>query len=146
MLVHQIEFGSPGFDELVYLRDIMLRQPLGLKFSEEEIAEEYTSTHFGAYTDELDLLGVLVMKPLSDKQVKMRQVAVYPSAQKRGVGQAMVAASELFAAQEGFDEIVLSARVPAVPFYEKLGYEVVGDMYKEVGIDHYKMRKALKSQ
>ena len=145
MLVHQIEFGSPGFDELIYLRDLMLRKPLGLEFTPEEIATEYTSAHFGAFSNDLELLGVLVMKPLAQKQIKMRQVAVYPEAQKRGVGQAMVQESETYAIDQGFQEIVLSARAPAVPFYEKLGYVVDSELYQEVGIDHYKMKKVLRS-
>ncbi|MEM8968917.1 MAG: tRNA uridine-5-carboxymethylaminomethyl(34) synthesis GTPase MnmE [Bacteroidota bacterium] len=90
-----------------------------------------------------DLLGTLVMKPLTDRQIKMRQVAVYLGHQKKGIGQKMVAASEIFSEHQGYREIVLSARVPAVPFYEKLGYKVISEMYEEVGIDHYKMSKTL---
>ena len=143
MYVIQIDFGTPGYDELIYLRDLMLRKPIGLEFAPEELSIEYTSIHFAAYSDDNDLLGTLVMKPLDKGQVKMRQVAVFPKAQKKGVGQLMVAASENYSRDNKFREIVLSARVPAVPFYEKLGYEVISDLYQEVGIDHYKMRKVL---
>lgn len=143
MYVSQIKFGTPGYGELIYLRDLMLRKPLGLEFAPEELSEEYSSTHFAAYSDTDDLLGTLVMKPLEGGQIKMRQVAVFPHHQKKGIGQLMVSASEEFSRSNGYSEIVLSARVPAVPFYEKLGYEVVSDLYQEVGIDHYKMRKVL---
>ena len=142
MLVTQVDFGSPAFDELIYLRDLLLRKPIGLSFTSNELSKEYDSFHFAAYTNELELLGVLVMKPLNEQQIKMRQVAVFPYAQKKGVGQMMVAHSEEFAKENNYKEIVLSARVPAVPFYEKLGYKVVSDLYQEVGIDHYKMMKA----
>lgn len=143
MYVIQVDFGTPEFDELIYLRDLLLRKPIGLEFSPDELSIEYTSTHFAAYSDDNDLLGTLVMKPLDRDQIKMRQVAVFPESQKKGVGQLMVAASEDFSKENQFKEIVLSARVPAVPFYEKLGYEVVSDLYQEVGIDHYKMKKVL---
>ena len=143
MYVTQIDFGSPEYGELIYLRDIMLRKPLDLSFSPEELSSEYSSTHFAAYSNDHDLLGTLVMKPIDNKTIKMRQVAVFPFAQKKGVGQKMVAASEIFARENGYSEIVLSARVPAVPFYERLDYLVVSDIYTEVGIDHYKMSKQL---
>ena len=143
MYVTQIDFGTPGFDELIYLRDLILRKPLGLEFYPEDISSEYTSTHFAAFTDNDDLMGTLVMKPLDSNQIKMRQVAVFPQHQKKGVGQLMVAASEEFSRDMGYSEIVLSARVPAVPFYEKLNYEVISDLYQEVGIDHFKMSKKL---
>lgn len=112
-------------------------------FTAKDLTEEYSSIHFAAYDLADDLLGTLVMKPLEDGQIKMRQVAVYPGHQKKGIGQKMVAASEVFSKEQGYKEIVLSARVPAVPFYEKLGYKVISDMYEEVGIDHYKMSKIL---
>lgn len=143
MFVTQIDFGSPGYDELIVLRDLVLRKPLGLSFAPDELSEEFTSHHFAAYSDNYDLLGTLVMKPLDDKQIKMRQVAVFPFAQKTGVGQMMVKASEEFAKEKHYKEIVLSARVPAVPFYKKLGYKVISDLYQEVGIDHYKMMKSI---
>lgn len=144
MYVTQVDFGSPGFDELVYLRDLLLRKPIGLEFTPEDLSIEYTSTHLAAYTDDDKLLGTLVMKPLENGQIKMRQVAVFPQYQKKGVGQLMVAASEDFSNENGYKEIVLSARVPAVPFYQRLGYEVVSKKYKEVGIDHFKMSKKIK--
>lgn len=143
MLVSQVDFGSPGFDELVQLRDLILRKPLGLSFTPAELSSEYTSIHFAAYSNDLELLGTLVMKPLDNHQIKMRQVAVFPHAQRKGVGQLMVAASETYAKDNNFKEIVLSARVPAVPFYENLGYLVTSDLFQEVGIDHYKMAKEM---
>lgn len=143
MYVTEVSFGTPGFDELIYLRDLMLRKPLNLAFTPQQLSIEYTSAHFGAYNLNDELLGTLVMKPLKNKQVKMRQVAVFPEHQKKGIGQLMVASSERYAKDHGFKEIVLSARVPAVPFYEKLGYSVEGDLFQEVGIDHYMMRKQL---
>lgn len=143
MLVVQVDFGSPGFDELIDLRDLILRKPLGLSFTPEELSTEYSSIHFAAYSGSFDLLGTLVLKPIDERQIKMRQVAVFPNAQRKGIGQLMVAESEVYAKEKGFKEIVLSARVPAVPFYEKLGYKVTSELYQEVGIDHYKMTKVL---
>ena len=144
MLVYQVDFGSPSFDELVHLRDLNLRKPIGLSFTPAELSIEYDSIHFAAYSDNLELLGTLVMKPLENHQIKMRQVAVFPDKQKTGVGKLMVAESERYAKENNFKEIVLSARVPAVPFYEKLGYTVISELYQEVGIDHYKMVKEMK--
>jgi len=143
LYVIEVAFGTPSFDEMIYLRDLILRKPLNLAFTPQQLSAEYNSVHFGAYNLNDELLGTLVMKPLSKKQVKMRQVAVFPEHQKKGIGQLLVVASEGYAKEEGFKEIVLNARVPAVPFYEKLGYAVDGDMFEEVGIDHYTMKKKL---
>ena len=40
MYIRQVAFGSPQFDEMLKLRDDLLRRPLGLTFEEEDISEE----------------------------------------------------------------------------------------------------------
>ncbi|KXK56559.1 MAG: Histone acetyltransferase HPA2-like protein [Chlorobi bacterium OLB7] len=73
----------------------------------------------------------------------MRQVAVAESAQRSGIGKAMVDFSEHFAREHGFSEITMHARETAVPFYLNLGYEIIGDRFEEVSIPHFKMRKEI---
>jgi predicted GNAT family N-acyltransferase len=73
----------------------------------------------------------------------MRQVAVFPKVQKQGAGTFLVNSSELIAKSLGYKKLELSARLPAVPFYERLSYTVDGEVYQEVGIDHMKMWKDL---
>jgi hypothetical protein len=75
----------------------------------------------------------------------MRQVAVATSAQGKGVGSALVQYAELVAMQNGFDSMLLHARASAVPFYLRLEYAIVGDLFEEVGIPHYKMTKQLRT-
>jgi predicted GNAT family N-acyltransferase len=38
---------------------------------------------------------------------------------------------------------MMHARKTAVPFYERIGYQVAGEEFLEVGIPHYEMRKLL---
>ncbi len=138
-----IDFGTPQYGELVALRDLVLRKPLGLEFSVSDIAQEYDSFHLAVYSDSNQLLGCLVLKPLSTNRIKMRQVAVFPKVQKQGAGTFLVNSSELIAKSLGYKKLELSARLPAVPFYERLSYTVDGEVYQEVGIDHMKMWKDL---
>ena len=138
-----IDFGTPQYGELVSLRDIVLRRPLNLEFNELELAKEYNSIHLGVYSNSRHLLGCLVLKPLTGGDIKMRQVAVVPDLQKQGAGTFLVNSSELIAKSLGYTKMVLSARLPAVPFYERLSYTVDGEVYQEVSIDHLKMWKLL---
>ncbi len=138
-----IEFGTPQYGELVALRELVLRKPLGLEFTEEQLSQEYDSIHLACYDSHNRLLACLVLKPKSDNEVKMRQVAVSPEYQKQGAGTFLVNASEIIARNEGFKKMVLSARLPAVPFYERLDYHTKGEVYTEVGIDHMEMWKEL---
>lgn len=143
MYILPIPFGTPAFDENIRLRHDILRAPLGISFEAQDIAEEWTSTHLGCYDESGTLMGSLIMKPLSSEEVKMRQVAVAEKHQNKGVGQKMVAASEVWAKVNGFAEITLHAREVAAPFYDKLNYERIGERFEEVNIPHFKMRKKL---
>ncbi len=51
--------------------------------------------------------------------------------------------AEVFLAQKGYREIILHARQRAVAFYEKLGYRKEGDLFIEVTLPHFLMRKEL---
>jgi predicted GNAT family N-acyltransferase len=143
MYILQIEFGTPAFDEAVQLRYEVLRRPLGLTYTEEQLAAEYDQLHLAAYSDAAVLIGYLNLTPQDAQIVKMRQVAVAPTWQRKGVGNALVQASEELAQQLGFTQMVLHARETAVPFYNALGYNSVGAQFEEVGIPHFRMEKAL---
>ena len=89
-----VPFGTPRFDSILHLRDLVLRKPLGLVFTVDQISAEYDLIHLGCYSDEDELIGTLILKPLANGEIKMRQVAVHPNAQRSGVGQFMVRMSE----------------------------------------------------
>lgn len=140
----QIEFGTPECDQALRLRDLVLRKPLGMSFEPNDIAKEYDSYHLACYhVDTHEMVATLILKPISKGIVKMRQVAVAPNLQSLGIGSLLVQASENFAKDKGFSKIELHARDTAVPFYLKAGYTKEGDVFKEVGIDHYFMYKEI---
>lgn len=135
MTVREIAHGSPEYADLVDLRRRVLRRPLGLDFTSEELAVEAGQHHFGLFDEEC-LWAVCAAVPLEEGVWKVRQVAVEPEAQGKGYGAALMKAVEA-----RVDEIVLHARDTAVPFYLRLGYAIEGEPFEEVGIPHRKMRK-----
>lgn len=143
LITLRIDFGTPLYDETIRLRNKILRAPLGLEFTEEELAREWEDFHLGILTPEMELLGCLVMQPLSEHSIKMRQVAIDEGHQSKGLGKQLVKFSEEFSKAHGFSKIELNARETAVPFYQKLQYEILGDQFIEVSIPHFKMFKKL---
>lgn len=144
MNYYQIEFGTPEYDEAVRLRYKILREPLGLDFTAEDLAKEYDQYHLGAYDAKNNLVGYLLLSPKAEHIIQMRQVAVQADLQNRGIGKGLVYYSESFVQSKGYKTMMLHARDTAVPFYEKLGYKKVGSAFEEVGIKHYKMEKLWK--
>ncbi len=143
MNIIQVEFATPEYDETVALRYKILREPLGLDFTEEQLAAEYTDFHLAAYSEAWILRGCLVLTPKTDKVLKMRQVAVGVESQSKGFGTLLVQASEVFARANGYKTMELNARDTAIQFYEKLNYQKVGEEFVEVNIPHFKMMKQL---
>jgi ribosomal protein S18 acetylase RimI-like enzyme len=128
--------------QTVRLRDELLRRPLGLAFDHRELSAEKDFFHLACRRGNM-MAACVVLEPLSSRRIRMRQLAVRTELQGRGIGRALVAFSERFARQQGFDEIILHARETAVGFYERLGYESDGGRFIEVTIPHVRMRKLL---
>jgi len=137
-----IDHLSPAYALSVALRRDILRKPLGLEFTEAQLASESNSYHLTAWEEDV-LLGTLLLTPLESGSIQMRQVAVDDRRQGLGIGRLMVAESEAEAIGRGFTRMILHARDTAVGFYLKLGYESVGEEFIEVGVKHQEMVKYL---
>lgn len=140
--IREIKFGTNDYKATLELRYKILREPLGLTFSQEELEPDKTDLHIGAFYDG-ELIGCLILAPKGPGIVRMRQVAILENRQGQGIGKKLVKFSEELLIQKGIKEIVLNARKTAIPFYLKLGYEITGEPFEEVRIPHSKMRKIL---
>ena len=78
MYTRLIEFATPDFDMALKLRDLVLRKPLNMEFYSDDISKEYDSYHLAYFDDNDYLVGILILKPLNENVLKMRQVAVSP--------------------------------------------------------------------
>ncbi len=136
-----VRHNSPTYWATVALRDEILRKPLGLVFTPEELAAERDSHHVACHRAER-LVGCLVLRPDGD-DIRMRQVVVAADCQRQGIGTALVEFSESFVRNLGFKRMTLHARDIAVPFYERLGYSKIGERFEEVTIPHWAMAKSL---
>jgi GNAT superfamily N-acetyltransferase len=138
----EIPFGSSTYATSVILRERVLRMPLGLSWENDAFAGEDHSFHLGLFSDEI-LVGCLILKPIDQTHIKMRQVAIAPEMQGHGLGSELIAYAEEFAVTAGYRQISAHAREAVVTFYRKLGYTVSGDVFEEVSIPHYLVQKTL---
>jgi len=142
MTIVEFPHGSPGYLELVRLRDLHLRKPIGLRMSEQDLAGEETQRHFALIWNDV-ILGGLVANPIRTDTAKLRQMWVDPSLRGQGRGRQLLEEVELRLATEGIRHFILNARESAVGFYQSSGYEVVGETFTEVGIPHVRMEKLI---
>ena len=142
MALKIIDHGSREYQQMVQLRNDILRKPLGLSFTPEELAKEKDEILIAAFEDE-KMLGCCMLVKSGGSTVRLRQMAVLNNLQGKGIGRALMQFAENIARDLGYKKLTMHARVTAVGFYEKLGYEVVGDMFEEVTIQHNSMEKSL---
>lgn len=140
-----IKYGSPEYKEMLVLRTKILRAPLGLTFSQEDLEKDKNDFLLAIRSsDNQGVVACCILTPVNKKTGKLRQMAVDNTVQKSGLGTAMLAFAEYVATKEGFEKITLHARKVALGFYEKYDYKIVGSEFTEVGISHYEMEKLIK--
>ena len=103
---------------------------------------EISDIHIGAFKGNI-LTGILILTPVDDKTVKMRQEGVDTDYQNLGIGTSLVQFSETLAINMGYEKITMHARKTAIDFYVKLGYETIGEEFSEVSVPHFKLTKNL---
>jgi predicted GNAT family N-acyltransferase len=131
------------YPQVYDLREEVLRKPIGLSLRDEDLSGEAAETIIVALDEANAVIGCVMLRPQDNKEMKLRQMAVADALQGKRVGAALVRKAEELARAAGYETITLHARQPAVPFYEKCGYQVEGDVFSEVGIPHLFMYKHL---
>jgi predicted GNAT family N-acyltransferase len=142
MALKIIDHGTKEYRQMVQMRNDILRKPLGLLLSPQELEKEKDDMLVAAFEEE-KMLGCCMLVKETYNSVRLRQMAVLNKLQGKGVGRALMMFAENIARDLGYTNITMHARKTAVGFYEKLGYAVVGDEFLELTIPHYIMQKKL---
>jgi GNAT superfamily N-acetyltransferase len=140
--VQTVNYGTHEYQAVWNLREAVLRQPLGLSLADEDLRGEAAEI-IVAMLDGEHAVACIHLKPVDAHTGKLRQMAVAPELQGKGLGRILMDGVEKTALNRGITHLELHARETAVPFYEKLGYTIVGDRFEEVSIPHFKMEKHL---
>ena len=136
---------TPAEWETYYdLRYRVLREPLGKERGSERHEGDASGIHF-ALSENGNMLAIARLDKVDDTVCQVRFVAVESDQQGKGLGKLIMDAVEERGRSEGYLKLVLHARDYALPFYEKLGYTLIGPSYKLFDVlQHYEMGKALK--
>lgn|SRR5690606_19348553 len=131
---------DPHYPAMRELRNRILLRPIGLRDGAWEMHDK-ESWHFVALENDR-VIGCAVLVPLHDKpkHAQLMQMAVDTEFQGKGVGKLIVKEMICFASTNELQEISCHSRAKAVDFYAKLGFEVYGEVFEEVGVPHRHMR------
>ena len=103
--------------------------------------DEYNYKHLCFYKD-----GILIAYARAKCQgevLRVGRVLVKKEYRGQGLGAAIMKYCEEIAKQNNCAALELHAQSQVIGFYEKLGYEAIGDYFLEANIKHKKMKKYL---
>ena len=143
MMECKIIYGDtdPCIQDAYYVRDLVFTQEQG--FPAEIDIDDYDKIAWQCilYKDGA-AIGTARLIP-QDKIGKIGRVAILKEFRGLGLGFKIMETILDQAEKLSYESLNLSAQVYAVPFYEKLGFSVVGNEYLEDGEPHINMTKAL---
>jgi N-acetylglutamate synthase-like GNAT family acetyltransferase len=134
----QITTQDREYDLEKELRNRVLRIPLGLLLSENDVRDEDTQIHFVAMDTQGQVIGC-VLVAFYGKLAKIRQMAIDESYRSRGIGTELMKYAEKAARARNVQKVTLHARVSARGFFEGLGYTATSEVFTEVTIPHVAM-------
>jgi len=111
------------------------------KLYEMEMDEDPDGIHFGAFTDN-KLVGVVSLFPKGD-DFQFRKFAIEPYYQGKGIGKELLAYITEFAKAENSRRLWCNARLLAVGFYLKRGFEQTNTFFSRNGFDYQVLEKFL---
>lgn len=143
MKIQRIDCEHPLYEQAKGLRNEVLRKPLGLRLSPEELALDAEREHIVAVGDEGRVVGSVSLYMQEPTVLRIKQMVVDPSQQCSGIGAKLMEAAEARGRELGTEDVILNARCTALRFYDKQGYAAEGDEFMEKGIPHRVMVKRM---
>ena len=116
MALKIIDHGTKEYKQMVNLRYNILRKPLGLNFTEDELDKEKNEVLIAAFEDD-QMLGCCMLVKIDDRTMRLRQMAVPNNLQGKGVGRALMNFAENISRDLGYKRITMHARKNTVGFY-----------------------------
>ena len=120
------------------VRGIVFVEEQGVPYEIEHDAYDLSATH---------ILGEMDGEPFAAGRI--RAVGEYAKLERvssirkqyrgKGLGHKLTEFMIAVAKEQGFKKFKVHAQAYLADFYQKHGFEIVGDMFKEAGIDHYLM-------
>jgi predicted GNAT family N-acyltransferase len=129
--------------EIAALRTRVFVEEQGVPPEIEQDAADETAVHALSRDASGRVVATGRLLPVGDGTATIGRMAADASVRGRGHGAAVLRELHRQALRRGVTVIELHAQVSARGFYERAGYEAVGEEYLEAGIPHVTMRRPL---
>lgn len=138
-----VDFDSPEYHETLKLRNEVMRKPLGLTLSADDVKFDHKRTHIAGYFND-NLICACSLGIFHQKICHIFSFCVKQEYQNQGIGRQLMSYAEKYAQDKGVQRLYLEGRKAASPFYSKCGFVKCGHEYIDMNIVHQDMRKDIK--
>ncbi|MGD9604735.1 MAG: GNAT family N-acetyltransferase [Bacilli bacterium] len=121
------------------VRKIVFVGEQNVTMEEEFDLEEKDRVMFVVYDDEKPI-GAARIK-IDNNKAKIQRVCILKEYRSLGYGYSLMMELHKYCDENFVKEIILDAQTHAIPFYEKCGYVVYGELFYDARIPHYHMRR-----
>lgn len=135
---------SAVYQDSLQLRKEVFIQEQGVSPEIEIDEKEDSCMHIVGYTETGKPAATGRLYPLSPDTCKVQRVAVAKEMRGNHYGKELMNKLEEIALENNFSKIILGAQNQALPFYKKMGYQVISEEYAEAGILHHDVEKIFK--
>ncbi|RZK89931.1 MAG: GNAT family N-acetyltransferase [Pedobacter sp.] len=108
-----------------------------MEITEMELDGDFDAMHFGLY-HQYELTGVVSLF-IDGTTAQFRKMAVLPNDQGKGFGLQLLQYLVDYCKSQGIKNLWCNARVSAIGFYKKIGFETVGEPYERNQLAYIKM-------
>ena len=136
IIKHTRDTLSETYLDAVAIRNTVFVKGQGVPHSIEIDANEAYCIHFVLYDDKDKAAATVRLLP----NIDLSQVTL------QRMGSILLKEAEDFAQEQGFQTISLHAQLGALKFYLNNGYQEVGKIFEEAGIQHITVEKSLLSK
>ena len=141
-----VKYGSPEYDQAAQLRYSLFYQEHCIPFESIFDPQEKQDLHLVITANpENHVLAYGRLSQKSFDEFQIYQMVVEPEYQGQGLGMLILQALTEVATHQGAGLLSLNARVTKVQFYQRSGFEPIGEVFasSSTGVEHIKMQKEI---
>ena len=131
---------SAIYKDALKIRYAVFVNEQGVSEEEEIDSLEDKTEHVVLYVDGKPVATARIYN-LGENTFKVQRVAVHKDARGIGYGAVIMTEAEKRIHELGGHKVTLGAQNSAIPFYEKLAFNVEGEEFMDAGIPHHTMSK-----
>ncbi len=134
--------GTEDLRDAMEVRRVVFTEEQGISPELDLDGLDSECDHYVGYVDG-DPVAVTRVRHTGPGQAKIERVATVEGHRNRGIGTELTRKIISDLSRKDVLEVNLSAQTTARDFYERMGFEVIGEEYEEAGIPHVRMTKWL---